>query len=304
MYPIWMLMVFLRVLTLGRRRVLFCLGWESAFPALLASKLTGSTVIFDDADRFSMLVKLPGPLHRILVRLEEWTSRNSAVHLIPGWSRYDFRHGRMKLLRNTPTSSDFHAAKAAPAERPDADIVLYVNGWIGETRGAPIFLELMQRFLAKGTHVVLIAAGWTDCDAGRTLFKMPNVRFMGELSTEQALALYPACDAVLTYYDPAVPINRQAESNKWGDAIFLGRPFIVNSEVETAAPLVAQGFGFAVPYHDIDALVELVDRLPAIARERNFDDVVPPDDFLPFERAIQSVLTDVLQPGARFRYTA
>lgn len=192
MYPIWMVMVFLRVLTLGRRKLLFCLGWESAFPALLASRLTGSRVIFDDADRFSMLLKLPGPAHRLLVRLEKWASTQSVAHLIPGWTRYDFSHAGMKLLRNTPTSGDFDRARRIAQQRPEADLVLYVNGWIGETRGASVFLSLMRRLQSSQPAIVMVAAGWTDCTAGHALFALPNVRFEGELSTEAALALYIA----------------------------------------------------------------------------------------------------------------
>lgn len=291
MYPLWMIVVFLRVLTLGRNRLLFCLGWESAFPALLAAGLTGSKVVFDDADRFSMLLRLPGPLHFLLVALERWTSRRAAVHLVPGWSRYEWRHPRMFLLRNTPTTADFRRAREIASPRPDADLVLYVNGWIGHTRGAPVFLDLMRRLAGQERCIVMIAAGWTDCEAGHALFALPNVDFKGELPTDQALALYHACDAVLTYYDPSVPINRQAESNKWGDCIFLSKPFIVNSEVETARDLVQRGYGHAVAYSDTDALLALVGRLADGRREAGVTAAAA--DYKPFDTAIDEMMENL-----------
>jgi hypothetical protein len=98
---------------------------------------------------------------------------------------------------------------------------------------------------------------------------------------------------VLTYYDPKVQINRQAESNKWGDCIFLGVPFLVNSEVETAAQFVAQGAAFAVPYSDVDALESLILNLHAnpsrlanaVERLQKFR-----PDYLPFDSAFEKIV--------------
>ena len=296
MYPLWMLAVFFKVLFLGRNKLLFCLGWETAFPALLASFLTGSRIVFDDADRFSMIIRLPGLAHRFLTSLERWTSYRVLVHLVPGFTRYEWRHPRMMLLRNTPTTHDFARARELGRERVEGDFVLYVNGWIGETRGASVFLELMKRLRQEKPGIKMIAAGWTDCDAGRELFAMPNVTFYGELPPDEALALYYVSDVVLTYYDPAVPINRKAESNKWGDCIFLGKPFIANSEVETAKVLFDNGFGFGVPYHDVDGLVGLVEELASASAQ---EVVVSPGreqiraEYLPFDDVIRRILAIV-----------
>ena len=258
LYPLWMWRVFRQVLRLGRGRLLFCLGWETAFPALLAARLTGSRVVFDDADRFSMIVRLPGPAGALLRRLERWASRRAALHVIPGFARYEWRHARMVVLRNSPLSADFDAARAAPPPRPAGAVVLYANGWIGQTRGAPVFLELLERARAAGLDLRLVIAGRVDGEAAPRLVADPGVIFLGELPQREALAWYAVADAVLTYYDPAVAINRKAESNKWGDAVFFGCPIIVNAEVETARPLVERGAALAVPYHDVEGLLRIV----------------------------------------------
>jgi glycosyltransferase involved in cell wall biosynthesis len=265
MYPLWMLAVFWRVLTLGRAPMLFCLGWETAFPARVAAAFTGAQVVFDDADRFSLVVRLPRPLHQLLQMLERWTSRHVLLHLVPGFSRYDWRGANMLVLRNTPSQADFEAAARLTPPRDKADLVLYANGWLVDSRGTPIFLEALRRFDSSPLDIRLLIAGSIESDAGRALISHPKVTYMGELPQREALALYPFSDLVLTYYDPDVPINRLAESNKWGDCVYFGTPFLVNSEVETAAGLVAAGAAFAVPYHDVDALVAL---LSAFARDK------------------------------------
>ncbi|MCX7559708.1 hypothetical protein OS190_09030 [Sulfitobacter sp. F26204] len=264
MYPLWMTKVFWQTLRLGRGKLLFCLGWETAFPALLAASFTGSRIVFDDADRFSMIVRLPGIAGSLLRVLERWASRRAELHVIPGFSRYESHHDKMFVLRNSPLEEDFLAATRAVPSRPDASLVLYANGWIGETRGAPIFLRLLDLAAQSRMDLKIVIAGRYDGAAATRLISHPQAIYLGELSQREALAWYGACDAVLTYYDPAVPINRKAESNKWGDAVFFGCPIIVNSEVETAAPLVEAQAAISMPYSDAQGLL---DRLREIAPE-------------------------------------
>ncbi len=265
MYPLWMLSVFWKALRLGKGPIA-CLGWETAFPARVAAIFTGAPILFDDGDRFSMLLKLPKPLHLLLQALEHWTSRASFLHIVPGLSRYEWHGDNMMVLRNAPTASDLEAARRSAPPRPSARLVLYANGWLGETRGAPILLEAMERLTRSDTDVVMITAGRVDSENGRKLLAHPRVEHRGEVSAEEALALYHSSDLALTLYDPSIEINRHAESNKWGDCVHVGTPFIVNSEVETARPFVESGAAWAVPYHDVDELVALLTRL---AKEPN-----------------------------------
>ncbi|NYF32423.1 MULTISPECIES: hypothetical protein [Sphingopyxis] len=261
MYPLWMAAVFFRVLGLGRKADLFCLGWETAFPALLASYITGARIIFDDADRFSLVMKLPGGLNHIVQALEKWTSRKVLLHIVPSLSRYEWNGANMVVLRNTPSTADYAKAGAVRPDRGTEPFTLYANGWVGETRGAPVFLALMQRVEASRLPVKMVVAGRVDSKAGRELIAHPYVSYRGELGQVDALKIYREVDLALTYYDPAVPINRLAESNKWGDCVFFGVPFVVNDEVETANPFISSGAAFSLPYHDVDALFVLVARL-------------------------------------------
>lgn len=265
LYPVWMLLVFVRVLLLGRKKTLYCLGWETAFPALLASFLTSSQVVFDDADRFSLIVRLPRPLHAVLASLEAWTSRSVLLHIVPGFDRYEWQGANMFFLRNTPLQEDFDAAFSRKIPEVEAFVagasfVIYANGWLGETRGAPVLRKLAEHY-KDDARVKFICAGRVDSEAGIAFIEMKNVYFMGEVVQESALSLYKYASVVITYYDPAVPINRKAESNKWGDALYFGVPAVVNAEVETARKFFEADAAYAVPYSDISALIELVEGL-------------------------------------------
>lgn len=292
-YIFWIIRVFFAVLFLPRRSKIICLGFESAFPAILASVFTRSVVIFDDADRFSMILSLPHWPNAVLQALERWTSRRVLLHLIPGKTRYDWHGENMVVLRNTPNLADFDAAVVANKDDGKSGFTLYANGWIGETRGAPIFLALMERLAKSSPEVMLKLIGRGDGDAYDKLRKLPNVDTRLEVPQIQALSAYCRADLVLTFYDPKVPINRQAESNKWGDCVFLNVPFVVNSEVETAAAYRTANACFAVPYADVTALHTLV--LDLLNNSQKLDEAKQQlqqfrPEFLPFDVAFTKIL--------------
>ncbi len=261
MYPLWMVAVFFTVLFRCRRKTVFCLGWETAFPALLASFMNGACIVFDDADRFSMIVKLPEPFHRWLVSLEKWVSAKSFLHVVPSYSRYEWRNSNMYVLRNSPLVDDFESALSLVKPRIEAKLVLYANGWVGESRGAPIFLQLLNLASERQLDIAMVIAGRVDGPSSKQLLQHPLVHYVGEVTQKEALSWYASIDLLLTFYDPTVLINRKAESNKWGDAVYFGVPFVVNSEVMTASEFVHNGAAWSVPYNDAEFLFSLVETI-------------------------------------------
>ncbi|WP_243268115.1 glycosyltransferase [Sulfitobacter sp. DSM 110093] len=260
MYPIWMLRVFFFVLLASERQTFHCLGWETAFPATLAALLRRHPIIFDDADRFSMILGLTGALRSVVMALEDWTAARSALHIIPSRSRHTKQLNTDFVLPNTPTAKDLDLAAAKVAEKP-AGFVVYANGWLPDTRGALLIAEAFKRFANGKSDVALLIAGFVPDEIRDTVIDAEYVNYKGEMPQVEALALYKASDVLLTFYDPAVEINRYAEPNKWGDAMCFGVPFIVNSEVETAREFIDAGVAFAVPYGDPDALAALLTEL-------------------------------------------
>ena len=297
LYPVWMLLVFWRVLLLGRRPVIFALGWETAFPARLAAYFTRARIVFDDADRFSMILRLPRPFHSLLQRAERWLSGTSEMHIVPSFSRYEWENAKMTLLRNSPLSADFDEAKRLGKPKAKTGLNLYANGWIGETRGAPVFLRMLDKAHAADVPVRMIIAGRVDGDSAPNLISHPLVDYLGEVSQSKALSIYCQVDAVLTYYDPQVAINRKAESNKWGDAVYFDCPIIVNEEVETGRHFVEKGAGWSVPYADDEELLELCSRLASSPQDvsdkkenlKNLKEDYPVFD-LQFDRILSAVL--------------
>jgi len=161
----------------------------------------------------------------------------------------------MRILRNAPIQSDYQNALKREGRQKRGELVVYFNGWIGETRGAPIFLKIMQEANTRGIPIKMLVAGRLAGVSSLALAELPNVTYYGNLDLPDALELYRDADVALIYYDPNVEINRLAESNKWGDCVFLNTPFITNSEVKTADQFFHRGAAIPVPYSDDDGLL-------------------------------------------------
>lgn len=254
MYFLWILKVFFYSFSIKKENIVWALGFESAFPLLLASKIKGFRVYFDDADRFSMLFSFPYYITKILNKLEKITSRHVYKHIIPVKERYDFNSKKFFLLTNTPSKSEIDTAQCLFKQKTwiKAKVVININGWLGKGRGMNIALKLYEAL--EDLDVGFILAGKLDCEDAISLSLKKKVQYIGKVTNAEALASFFASDFVFTYYDPAIKINRFAASNKWGDAIKTGVGIIVNNEVITAKHLMDKNITIVHPYSDYNGL--------------------------------------------------
>lgn len=298
MYPLWTWRVLVALLRERPARV-YCLGFETALAAYLASKVYRLRYAFDDADRLLLLFRLPRPVMGLLEALEQRVSRSAIRHVIPGHGRYPYRSPTMAVIRNMPAREQVTRAKALPVSRPEGGLIVYANGWIDPSRGSRLLARAATRLAAVGSDIRFMIAARTCTDAD-DLLDLPNVINLGSLPQVEALARCKAVDLVATFYDPAVPINRWAEPNKWGDCVSMRTPIIVNSEVRTASEFVDAGAAFATPFDDSDALVDLLLDLRAnpgrleVARKA-LDDLAP--DFVHFDDAMRPQLAAIFDDG-------
>lgn len=254
MYFLWMLKVFFNSFSIKKNDIVWALGFESAFPLLLMSKIKGYKVYFDDADRFSMLFKLPKILTNVIAYLEKITSRNSFKHIIPVKERYQFDSDRFFLLSNFPSETEIIEAQKIFKENEwlKADLIINANGWLGSGRGMKTLLKTYE--LIENYNIGIILVGKIDSPEAKILSKKNKVQYFSKVPNSFALATYYASDFVFTYYDPKSKINTLAASNKWGDALMTGIGVIVNEEVVTAEYLIKEDVAISCRYDDYKSL--------------------------------------------------
>lgn len=256
LYPVWALLVFWNMLTRRPRRV-FALGLETAIGAWAATRLRSGRYVFDDADRLVMLLNAPKPIDRALRFFERRVSGASAAHVVPGLERYEYRTPAMQLVPNTPDKGLLDQARDFKVARPDAALVVYINGWLHEGRGLGWVRAVAESLPADPLIHFILAGDLADEDA-EALAALPCATSLGRTSQVEALAWYRAADLVATFYDPRLQINRFAIANKWGDALFTGTAILLNREVVPGAPYLDSGAAFGLDYGDVDGLRKLL----------------------------------------------
>ncbi|MGB3416677.1 MAG: hypothetical protein WBA36_08410 [Mesorhizobium sp.] len=248
--------VFFAALANRGPRVYWALGLETALWLRIVALFRKVDYVFDDADRFVLTVPLPAWLRPAVARLERSVSRHALAHVVPLKARYDYDSGTFYVIENLPDDGLVRRSREISIEPPQARLLVYVSGWVGPNRGSAMIERAARRL--EGENITFVLATRTFDSAAKSLLLLPNVHELGYVSQDESLAWCRACNVSLTFYDPALPINRLAAPNKWGDALVCERPFIVNVEVATAAPYVQAGAAFAVPWDDDEALVQLL----------------------------------------------
>lgn len=262
LYLIWMFKLAVYLIKKQRHSTIYSLGFENAFPVYATKKLLNNKYVFDDADRFSMLFTLPKIALKVLQFFERKTSEGSVVNIIPGVARYEFRNNKQRIIRNNPDQRAMARAAEMHVEKIPDELVVYLNGWLGETRGLPTALAVAQELLDSpdeySQKIRFVAAGRLDGPSSEAFVKLSNVQYLGEVSNDVALSYYKIADFVFTYYDPAIRINQYAESNKWGDAIANEVPILVNNEVKTSDFLVEADCCATFKYSDSMSVVSFL----------------------------------------------
>jgi glycosyltransferase involved in cell wall biosynthesis len=128
-------------------------------------------------------------------------------------------------------------------------------GSIHEYRGLRVIAEAVKDM--EGIETVF--AGWIPrVQDERYLRSQSHLTYVGKVSFERSLQLVVDCDVVLALYDPAIPINMLASSNKVYEAMAAARPVITNSETAMADLVREHDCGVLVPYGRVEMLREAV----------------------------------------------
>lgn len=293
-YILWMVKVFFYLILNGPTSV-YCLGLETALPVWFASVFRRRIrYVFDDADRLVLLWKLPASIKAVIAFLERRVSKAAQKHVIPTFERYDYRNDSMLEVANMPEVEQVKSANQLASHRVDGRFHVYVNGWLDDSRGLSLVKRAAEILLDRGVDNIVfdVAVGRLTGD-GKEFLSLSNVCYLGSLTHIESLAHYRQVDVVVTFYDPKSEINRFALPNKWGDAIAMGTPVIVNRGVRTAQPLVSAGAAFLVDFYSPEELADLLIDLAADESRVSFardaiKNIAP--NYLPFGAAMEPAL--------------
>ena len=259
----WLWKVFAAILRDRPENSYFCVNFESAFPAAVASLFVRRRFLFANFDNISLSYRWPKPLKYILSVAERFAASRSAIHLIPDSSRWNNPSApHLRIVPSTPPRAVAQEAQEIARVRGyrRGDLVtVYIGGWLKEIRGLGMLLEVAKASVGKGIRFIL--AGAIECPQAGELVRCPNVEYHGLISPAEALALNYKSHLVASFYDPSIEISRVAIPNKWFDCILTQTPFVTNAGVLTAQRFIEKEACLVVDYDDAAGLLKLLESI-------------------------------------------
>jgi glycosyltransferase involved in cell wall biosynthesis len=155
--------------------------------------------------------------------------------------------GKAIVVENVPEDPGPELALQVPS----GPIRIWAAGSIEAEKGFPELLKAIEGL----DEVEIWSAGWPYDDFAVDVFmKHPRVKYHGIVTSREALRLAASCDAVFSYYAPIHAYRTNASPNKVYDAMAVGRPVLINSEVRLARWVEEASLGIVCPYRDVECL--------------------------------------------------
>jgi len=212
---------------------------DSLIPCLLAAKIKGIPIFHDVYDNYAdKSVWVPNFVRPVIRMVERFLSRFVDCVIIPDGNRIDLFEGAardIKVILNTPP--DIPGIQGSPQSENGAGLCLLVSGQLHRNRGLQLVAEAANEL--QRINVLTIGLFYDKNDE-LTVAKSSKFRHLGRVAYEDALLAMGKADVIVALYDPVIPINVKASSNKVFEAMMAAKPVIINRE--TAIAKVVQAF--------------------------------------------------------------
>jgi glycosyltransferase involved in cell wall biosynthesis len=213
-------------------------------------------LVYNIHDNVGQRYDIALPLRAALNLVEGICVLASDVALVPEQFRRDalprWCRGRVAVVRNTPGEIAF---TPPPPARPR--IRVFFGGWLDWGRGLEALIDIAE----SSERIELRVAGEGSDEIIRVLRAHPRVTYLGFLDHAAVLEETRQCHIVPALYDPVRAINRFAASNKLAEALAIGRPVLINSELEIARQFSDRACAMTAPYAEIARYWPQVERL-------------------------------------------
>ncbi len=233
----------------ARRRELeltVAIDLDTVVPALRLQDRAGVPLVYDIADFYAESRGVPSFARGWVARWETAIARRARAVVLCDPRRAAQFQGRpperFGVVYNSP------AWLPEPVHRAGPFTVVYI-GILGPWRKLP---ELVKLFARRAEWRLVIGGfGALEAELGAAAEAAPGVTFLGAVKPySRALELMAGADALVAFYDPAVPNHRYSSPNKLFEAMGLGKPLVVAEGTGMDAVVREHGLGEVVDYGD------------------------------------------------------
>ena len=253
------LMHILRSLKEFKPDAVHCVNEEISLLVLPFKHFLFKYMVTDIFDSLAYRVRTDNKLlKKVLKTLSNLTYRFSELIIVTDQRRFQLIDPKYRpktiVMENTPDVD----CSIFPEKILEGPLKVCTTGLLSKSRGLARVLAAAD----KMDNIEIVALGVLGDEYAQNEFvNHPKVNYLGKFKPIDALKVEADCDAILSFYRPDSLNNIYASPNKVFDAMSVGRPVIINSETIVSQWVVEKEIGYAVPYEDADALVEVLEKV-------------------------------------------
>jgi glycosyltransferase involved in cell wall biosynthesis len=242
--------------------VIHACDFDTILPALLSSKIFRKKVIYDIFDFYAdMLRKTPKLIINIIHRMDIWAINQADGVILADHSRNEQIAGsqpkRSIIIYNSPR--DLMCSINYQAISPVGRLKLSYIGLLQYERGIFDLIEVLSKHVQW--ELELGGYGPEEEKIRDKVEGISNIHWHGRIPHHRALELNSASDVMIAIFDPSIPNNRYASSNKLFEAMMLNKPIIVARNTNMDRIVQEHECGIIMDYGDQSGLEEALQDL-------------------------------------------
>jgi glycosyltransferase involved in cell wall biosynthesis len=244
--------------------IIHACDFDTVYPALFARWMLGKRVIYDIFDFYAeMLRSTPNFIKQFIRTLDRYAINNVNAVILADEARtkqiVKSRPKNVLIVYNTPEDRFNELFVADSIRHNEYNLHIAFVGVLFIERGLVKILHVLEKH--HEWSLDLAGFGGDEEIIVRKARQLKNVSFHGRVSYEKAMELHFQADVLIATYDPSIPNHRYASPNKLFEAMMLGKPIVVAAGTNMDRIVEETGCGIVIPYGDITALEQALQRL-------------------------------------------
>lgn len=261
-YPIWWCFVFF-ALMIEKWDIAYAINLESVPPAVIAGKLKGKPVIYDNIDSWEDYLPLPNVIRKLSIEIDKIFMRLVSSVILADEMQVEEMGGipNSKVVAVYDSPEDITNV-VLEDNRGNKKFTLFYAGGLSSARA----LNLDKAFNAVKSleGVKLVIAGYGDLVNEIKCWSQEfpeKIQFIGSISHEEVLRRTAKADLLFVLRSPQVLANKYICGSKLLETMMCGRPILVNKGTSTANKVREENCGLVVDANNIEEIKEAIIKL-------------------------------------------
>lgn len=251
--PIWWCFVTFHLLK-SKYEIIHAINFDSIIPAAIISKIKRKPIIYEMHDTYEDHILLPRWLRNIFVYIDKLVIKVVNFIIIVDESRIEEFNGipndNIAVIYNSPP--DIQINEIAKEENKNTFSIFYA-GSLSKGRS----IEKVITAVHKIDNIEFVIAGFGDQEqmvqeeASKSLGK---IRYIGKIPYDVVIEHTLTSNLLFSLYDPMIPLNKFASSNKLFEAMMSRKPVLVSKGTAMERIVKREKCGLIVDCNDPDEI--------------------------------------------------